>query len=50
MSKKEYSHGPYAFGIELYMVKVMGQVCEIALCLEDEDNSIRDLARLLLVN
>ena len=29
------------------MVKVKGQVCEIALCLEDEDNSIRDLARLL---
>merc|ERR1711862_1086209 len=28
-------------------VKVKGQVCEIALCLEDEENSIRDLARLL---
>ena len=29
------------------MVKVKGQVCEIALCLRDPDQRIRDLARLL---
>jgi len=29
------------------MVKVKGQVCEIALCLEEDDQRIRDLARLL---
>ncbi len=29
------------------MVKVKGQVCEIALCLRDEDQRIRDTARLL---
>jgi condensin complex subunit 1 len=29
------------------MVKVKGQVCEIALCLQDQDSGIRDMARLL---
>jgi condensin complex subunit 1 len=29
------------------MVKVKGQVCEIALCLRDEDSRIRDMSRLL---
>lgn len=29
------------------MVKVKGQVCEIALCLEDEESRIRDMSRLL---
>ena len=29
------------------MVKVKGQVCEIALCLEDKDPRIRDMSRLL---
>ena len=29
------------------MVKVKGQVCEIALCLQDEESRIRDMARLL---
>merc|ERR1712238_615384 len=29
------------------MVKVKGQVCEIAICLEDQDGRIRDMARLL---
>jgi condensin complex subunit 1 len=29
------------------MVKVKGQVCEIALCLEDDDPRIRDMSRLL---
>lgn len=29
------------------MVKVKGQVCEIALCLQDQESSIRDMARLL---
>jgi len=29
------------------MVKVKGQVCEIALCLQDEEARIRDMARLL---
>lgn len=29
------------------MVKVKGQVCEIALCLEDKESKIRDMARLL---
>ena len=29
------------------MVKVKGQVCEIALCLQDEDSRIRDMAGLL---
>ena len=29
------------------MVKVKGQVCEIALCLQDEESTIRDMARLL---
>lgn len=29
------------------MVKVKGQVCEIALCLQDQESGIRDMARLL---
>ncbi|KAL7500027.1 hypothetical protein ACHAWT_007982 [Skeletonema menzelii] len=29
------------------MVKVKGQVCEIALCLQDNESTIRDMARLL---
>ncbi|KAL7465779.1 hypothetical protein ACHAXS_006100 [Conticribra weissflogii] len=29
------------------MVKVKGQVCEIALCLQDQESRIRDMARLL---
>ncbi|KAL7485181.1 hypothetical protein ACHAW6_010781 [Cyclotella cf. meneghiniana] len=29
------------------MVKVKGQVCEIALCLQDQETGIRDMARLL---
>merc|ERR1712113_1361288 len=29
------------------MVKVKGQVCEIALCLRDDDARIRDMSRLL---
>jgi len=29
------------------MIKVKGQVCEIAICVQDHDHSIRDMARLL---